>query len=270
LRQRAAAGILQAQPGVRALVDAPLLTMANQQLSALDAETGAIRFRRSIDIVTNAVSFVGNDGSANQAAYDVALRVGVADAALESQFLQQSYPEDPAESGASVFERAQREGRPVAVVSASDVGALRQAGLREPDIEWIRQNEEPAGRLVVTATGSGPAAWWSVGPDGTSVLRVSGGWGQGLTEHEAIILKIVAGSFCGLEVSHWAHHPSAARTWGAASCLALTTVGVTFAFVGIHGVALGLLFTIEILNVVGTAIAVDSERVHVIDLRGRK
>jgi len=268
LRQRAAAAILRAQPGVRVLIDTPLLTMANQRLSSVDPDAGGIRFSRSIDIVANDVNVVGQAGTSNQGVFEVALRLGVADCTLESRFLRQIHPEDAASSGADVFERAKVEGRPVAVVSPRDSAALRRAGLGESDIEWIRENEAPAGRLVVTTTAAGSAGWWSVGPDGASILRVSGGWGQASSEH--LMLNIVKGfgfAACGWEVRHAAHKPTSATGWGMASCLVLSTVSVTFLFVGVHGAAVYALLTVEIVNAIGTAIAGDNERVRVIDLR---
>ena len=268
LRQRAAAAILNARTGVRALVDAPLLTMANQRVAVVNAETGDIRVQRSIDIVSNGVSMIGPQGEATQATYEAALQLGVADSVLEAAFLQQAYPEHTAVSGAAVFEQARREGRPALVLSPKDADKLRQAGLGEPDVAWIRNNESQANRLVVATTTGGKAGWWSVAPDGTSLLRVSGGWGQGMTEHEfANLIKGIAMAYCGYEVSHWSHHPTAATSWGMASCVVLRTISLTFIFIGVHGAWVTLLLTVEILNVVGTAIAADGERTRLIDLR---
>jgi hypothetical protein len=270
LRQRAAAGILREQAGVRSLVDAPLLTMANLRVSDVNADSATIRLQRSIDIVANAVRYVGPDGNASQDTFDAALRQGVADSTLEAQFLPATYPEDATGSGAAVFERAGLERRPVFVAGPQEADTLRRAGLGDRDVQWIGENEDPSYRVVVTTTVDGAAGWWSVGPDGTTILRVSGGWGQAHAEHDAMVtgLKIVSFAHCGWELHHGSHHPSTATGWGMFSCVALAGVSGFFMMAGIHSAAaITGLFTVEILNVVGTAIMADRERVHVIDLR---
>jgi hypothetical protein len=269
LRQRATAGILRAQPGLRALVDAPLVTLAHEQLAGSDPQ-GGLRLQSSVDIMANAIRFLDRGGAASQATFDAAVRQGVMDCTLETSFVQDVRPGSAALSGAVTFQAAAAEHRPIVVAAPQDREALQRAGLGEADQAWIGAAENPYTRLVATSAPNGSAAWWSVAEDGTTVLRVSGGWGQGMTEHQFMnLLKSIAGADCLLrEVTHAKHHPgSTAAVWGAASCLVLTTASVTMMLMHIHGVVCTLLLGVEILNVVGTAIAADGERVHTIVVR---
>lgn len=129
-----------------------------------------------------------------------ALDQGVADCTLERQILQDSFSGVAATSGAIVFERARLEGRQPVLTRPKEEAALRAAGLDDADVEWIGANEAAQSWLLVAKAQQGPAAWWSVSPDGTAVLRVSGGQGQALTEDDLLVgLKGFALGVCAAE-----------------------------------------------------------------------
>jgi hypothetical protein len=210
LRQSATSGILARQPGLRAFVDEPLLTISSHRLSALRPDEGRILAGRTIDIVENGIRFVAKDDRSHAAVFDAALTQGAADCTLEQRILQEAFPESTAESGATVMQRAQLERRPMVLADARDAARLRSAGLVEADVAWIGANESPRSRLLVAKAAQGPAAWWSVRPDGTAVLRVSGGQGQGHAEHAVdinlVALKILATLVCGVEIAGAVSH----------------------------------------------------------------
>ena len=226
LRQHATAGILSGQPGLRALVDMPMLTIAGHRISALRPDEGRIVAERTIDIVENAIRFVTKDPE-SQAPFGAALGQGVADCTLEQRLLEDAFPELAASAGSTVFERARLEGREAVLTRAQDAGALRAAGLAETDVEWIGANESAQARVLVAKAAEGPAAWWSVRPDGTAVLRVSGGQGQAEVEHgtdvNLVALKVLAALVCGVEVVDAAHQkPSEMGGFTIAWCIAAT------------------------------------------------
>lgn len=206
LRQRATAAVLAELPAVTGFIDEPLLTIAGHRLLALREAEGLISAERTIDIVSNAVRFVGRDRSSRPAAFDAALQQGAADATLEHRFLAETFPESTVSSGVTVLQQSQHEQRPVVAVAASEPDKLRRAGLPETDVDWIRANEPADARLLVATAAAPPAAWWSVRPDGTSVLRVSGGRGQGTIEHQTdvmlVALKVQFGLICSYESVH--------------------------------------------------------------------
>jgi transglutaminase-like putative cysteine protease len=199
LRQDATRGILAARQGLKAFIDEPLLTVSGHRLSALRPNDGRIVAERTIDIVENAVRFVAKDPQ-SQAPFEAALGQGVADCTFEQHLLQDAFPEVAATSGSTVFERARLEGRQPVLARPQDAAALRAAGLEDADVEWIGANEGAQSRLLIAKAQQGPAAWWSVRPDGTAVLRVSGGKGQALTEHAVLTyLKILGFLLCAVE-----------------------------------------------------------------------
>jgi hypothetical protein len=199
LRQDATRGILAAQQDLKAFIDGPLLTISGHRLSTLSPDEGRVVVERTIDIVENAVRFVAKDPRST-APFEAALGQGVADCTLEQHLLQDAFPEVAAISGSTVFERARLEGRQPLLARPQDAAALRAAGLDDADIEWISANEGPQSRLLVAKAQQGPAAWWSVRPDGTAVLRVSGGQGQALTEEAMLTyLKILGFLLCAVE-----------------------------------------------------------------------
>jgi transglutaminase-like putative cysteine protease len=210
LRQSATGAILARQSGLKAFVDAPMLTIAGHKLSALRPDEGRILAERTIDIVENGVRFVATDDRSEAAVFDAALTQGAADCTLEQRLLQDAFPDSTAESGATIMQRVQLERRPILLAGARDADKLRSAGLAETDIEWIGANESPRARLLVAKASQGPAAWWSVQPDGTAVLRVSGGQGQAHAEHEIdvnlVALKILAALVCGVEIAGAVSH----------------------------------------------------------------
>ena len=199
LRQSAAEKILAGQPGLRAFVDSPMITIAGHRLSELRPDEGRIVAERSIDIVENAARFAAKDPRSTSA-WEAALAQGVADCTLERFLLQEMFPDSKATSGSTIFERARLEGRQPLLTVARDAAALKVAGLAAADVEWIGANESPQARLLVAKAAQGPAAWWSVQPNGSAVLRVSGGQGQALSEHGMqIVLKILGFLVCVVE-----------------------------------------------------------------------
>jgi hypothetical protein len=177
LRQNSIARVLSKRGDIKALIDGPMLTISGHRLSGLRSQEGRIATQRTVDIVENAVRYIGKDAKAHVATFDVALGQGGADCILEERMLEEAFPETRTESGGVVLQRAQLEGRQVVLATSHETSSLRAAGLTDNDIDWIRANEPSSARLLVAATSSGQAAWWSVRPDGNSVLRVSGGQG---------------------------------------------------------------------------------------------
>jgi hypothetical protein len=207
---------------------------------------------RTIDIVENAARFVTRD-SRSQAPFQAALGQGVADCTLEQRLLQEAFPESAAISGSAVFERAKLEGRQPLLTRAQDADALRAAGLAETDVEWIGASESPQAHLVVAKAAQGPAAWWSVRPDGTAVLRVSGGQGQGLTEHQTlVVLKILAFLICGVEIYGATHHwKEAVAKMSTVWCIAATVTSGGMFLLHAH-MASWVMLAAEALVMVGT------------------
>jgi transglutaminase-like putative cysteine protease len=259
LRQSATAGILGGQAGLHALVDQPLLTIAGHRLAALRPEEPRLVTERTVDIVENAVRFVAAGEGQPSAAFDAAVRQGVADCTLEHRVLQEAFPDTRAESGATILQRAQREGRPVGLAGPREPDKLRSAGLAESDVEWIRAYEPPDARLAVATDSTGAAAWWSVRPDGNAVLRVSGGQGQAHAEHEEVVfintLKILFSFTCGLEVAKSSMHgPSSMAGWKVAFCAAAGGTSLGFVMGGIPHVWSFVLIGLEISEMIGSGI----------------
>ncbi len=258
LRQHATATILAALPDVRAFIDEPLLTIAGHRLLALREADGRIVAERTIDIVRNAVRFVGKDRSSRPAAFDAALQQGAADATLEHRFLAETFPESTVSSGVTVLQESQRERRPIVAVGARDSQKLTRAGLSETDVEWIRANEPADARLLVATAAAPPATWWSVRPDGTAVLRVSGGRGQGMVEHQTdvtlIALKVQFGLICGYEMIHAGQGvPSTEKGWKLAFCTVATGASLGFVMAHAH-VASWILVAIETVEFASTGL----------------
>ncbi|HEX7484645.1 MAG TPA: transglutaminase domain-containing protein, partial [Vicinamibacterales bacterium] len=197
-RQIATAGILAKQSDIKALIDKPMLTISTHRLAALRPDEGRVETQRTIDIVENSARYVAEAAKFQPAAFDAALRQGVADCVLEQTFLEE-FTQTEAESGANLFRRAQLERRPILLTTSLDTAGLQAAGVTSADVEWIRSNESAAARLVVALTSDGRAAWWSVQPDGNAVLRVSGGRGQSATEKAELTLHSVLLYLCGWE-----------------------------------------------------------------------
>ena len=192
--------------------------------------------------------FVAKDSKFQPAAYDAAVRHGVADCTLEARFMQETAGREAVVSGTSILQRAKLQNRPTVVAGPKDAEKLRQAGLDEADIAWIGANELPASRLIVAKPDDGPAAWWSVRADGNCILRTSGGRGSGDTDYALLIMKVAGWGLCVLDMRHAAHEPSNASGWGLVSCLVLSGVSGGFMMAGIHGTAGWLLVFFEMAN----------------------
>lgn len=258
LRQHATAAILAALPDVRAFVGEPLLTIAGHRLLALRESEGRIDAERTIDIVENAVRFVGKNRSSGAAAIDAALQQGAADATLEHRFLAETFPESAVSSGVTVLQESQRQRRPIVAAGARDSQTLTRAGLSETDVEWIRANEPADARLLIAAAAAPPAAWWSVRPDGTAVLRVSGGRGQGMVEHQTdvmlVSLKVQFGLICGYESIHALTGEGTAKDkWKFAFCTLANAASVGFLAAHAH-VASWILVAIETVEFASTGL----------------
>jgi hypothetical protein len=247
LRQSATSAILARQTGLRAFVDVPLLTISGHKLSALRTDEGRIVAARTIDIVDNAVRFVATDAQSQAAAFDAALAQGAADCTLEQQILQEAFPDSAASSGATIMQRAQLERREVVSAGPGDVDKLKAAGLVDADVQWIGANEPPQARLLVGKAAEGPAAWWSVRPAGTAVLRVSGGQGQSMVEkaleEPMVALKILAGLVCAVEIAEAVSHGGggALGIFTIVWCIAATTGSAVMFFGGFHAASAVLL-----------------------------
>ena len=182
LRETATAHELARQKSVRALVDEPMLTISGRRLAGTRDHEGQFTAERFVDIVDNGIRYVAGDNAPEQSAYDAALRQGVADCTIEYQLSRVLFPNATNWSGATIFEQALKEQRPVLLANAQDIDNLRSVGVPEADIEWIHDNEPPSSRLVVATTAGGSDAWWSISPDGTAILRSSGGKGSDFAE----------------------------------------------------------------------------------------
>ena len=259
LRQGATAGILRGQAGLHALVDQPLLTIASHRLAALRPQEQRLVAERTVDIVENAVRFVAASGAPPTAAFDAAVRQGVADCTLEYRLLQEAFPDARAESGATILQRARTEQRPVRFAGSREADKLRGSGLAEADVEWVRAYEPPDARLAIATDSTGAAAWWSVRPDGVAVLRVSGGQGQGHTEHEEVVfintLKILFSFTCALEVAKTASHGASSMAgWKVFFCAAAGGTSLGFVLSGIPHVYSFCLIGLEISEMIGSGI----------------
>ncbi len=199
-RQMTLAQDLGKEQGIRPLIDRPLLTISTHSLQALLANEGRFVTSRTIDIVENAIRYVASDPTRQTSAFQAALRQGVADCVIEGTMLEGQMGAS-AGTGEAIFRRAQLEGRSVVVTTVTDTTALQAAGMTASDRDWIRTHESPSARLVVAQASDGRSAWWSVQPDGNTVLRVSGGGGQAHTEHGVIeMVHVVMTLVCGYEI----------------------------------------------------------------------
>jgi hypothetical protein len=200
LRQKAAASILAAHGGVRAFIDAPMLTITGHHLTGIDSTQSVIAAGRSFDIVENGVRYVPTSDSAASTAFDAALRQGVADCTLEDRILTENYPRAVAKSAMTILHQAELENRSVLLAKTQDIDALRSTGVTETDINWIHDNEPPDSRLVVATTTNGLDVWWSVQPTGATILRTNGGRGQAQVEYIAQLVDAVMMELCAFEV----------------------------------------------------------------------
>lgn len=226
LRQSATAGILAKENGVRALIDEPMLTIFARGLTGIHPEEGKILGGREIDIVENGVRFVAKDDQAQAAAFDAALRQSVADSTLEDRLLRDSFPNDATTSGTSIVEQSRVDKRPVLLAHALDSDKLKSAGVSKPDVEWINENESPTAQLVVATTSAGSAAWWSVGPDGSAVLRTNGGRGDSIAEYVLITTEMGLAGLCAWEAGTYFAQRSVG---GSGACLQNTVIACALA-----------------------------------------
>jgi hypothetical protein len=186
LRESAAAGILAGNQGVRAFIDEPMLTILGHRPSELSVADGRIGREMHLDIVENSIRYVPREDKAESAAFEAALRQGVADCVLEDQYLRELAPDADNRSGTAILEQAQANARLPILASARDTVKLSASNLPEPDVAWIHENEAPASVLLIATTPTGSGAWWSIRPDGNAVLRARGGEGMatsGLSPH---------------------------------------------------------------------------------------
>jgi hypothetical protein len=200
LRETAVARILANRNGVRGFIEQPMLTIASHQLAGINDSAARITGSRRFDIVDNGIRYVPIGDKAGAAAFDAALRQGVADCTLEDRILRETFPRTITTSGMTTVEQADLEKRPVLLAKTQDIDALRSTGVTEADIEWIYDNELPDSRLVVATTASGSDAWWSVRPNGTTVLRTNGGGGQAQVEYIVPLVDVVMVELCAFEV----------------------------------------------------------------------
>jgi hypothetical protein len=182
LRESAAARNLAETQGIRAFVDAPMLTIMAQRLTGLRVAEGQITREMSIDIVENSVRYVPRDDTSQQSAFAAALRQGVADCVLESQYLVQLAPGADNRSGTAILEQAVARPQSVILAGAQDSSKISNTGLPQADVAWIQENESPESVLLIATVADGSGAWWSIGPDGNAILRARGGEGQAGTE----------------------------------------------------------------------------------------
>jgi transglutaminase-like putative cysteine protease len=245
LRETAVARILAARSGVRAFIEAPLLTIAAHQVASIDDKQAAITVERSFDIVENGVRYVPLNDAAAPTAFEAALSQGVADCTLEDRFLRETFPRSASKSGMTILEQANLEKRPVLLAKTQDIDALRSSGVTEADIEWIHDNELPDSRLVVATTASGSDAWWSVRPNGMAVLRTNGGRGQGKVELAITTWKVGMALLCVSEIGlaiaekHTFGEVENGTAVGVVLCVAGTALGFsTHALASSHSEAL--------------------------------
>jgi hypothetical protein len=231
LRQTAVAKILATRNGVRAFIDEPMLTIAGHQLARIDEHEGQITASRSFDIVENGIRYVPSVDTAAAAAFDAALRQGVADCTLEDRILRENFPRQATRSGMTIIEQAKLEKRPVLLAKTQDIDALRSTGVTEADINWIHDNESADSRLVVATTASGSDAWWSVRPNGTAILRTNGGGGQSTLEYLTLVADAELIFLCSVEVGEaigekiFRGHVGDHALFKAVSCVFITGMG---------------------------------------------
>lgn len=212
LRQRAAAGILADKQGVRSLVDEPMLTILGQRVTELRVAEGQVAHEMHVDIVENSIRYVSRDDGSQPSAFDAALRQGVADCVLESEYLRELVPGADDRSATAILKQAQVEPRPAILARAQDSMRISGSGLPETDVAWIQANEPKESVLLIATTADGSGAWWSIRPDGNAILRARGGEGQAgvetaTMEHEEggvtflYLLKFSAAVLCTVEAS---------------------------------------------------------------------
>jgi hypothetical protein len=208
MREAEIARELAGGSGIKALIDRPLLTIASHRVIKADPVKGEIVTKRALDIVENGIRYVTPAGRPPKVAFDAALRQAVGDSVLEQRIVEAGASTAAAESGANFFRKAELEHRPIVWAAAADTQTLRNAGVGDDDIAWIRSNEPASAHLLVTSTAEGEVAWWSVRQDGNGILRVRGGHGQA-SEEEMLVTEIVDIAMlavCGFEVGKAVGH----------------------------------------------------------------
>lgn len=239
LRQVAAAGILTGKDGIKAFIDEPLLMISGYMLGSIREAEGLLTAERSIDIVENAVRYVPRNDASQSAAYEAALRQSVADSAIEDRFLRVAFPGFDTQSGTAIFNRGVTTERPALLARVQDIDAMRSAGVTEPDIEWIYDNEHSADRLLIASTGDGFDAWWSIRPDGNAILRANGGRGNAMVEYAINTAKIGFAAWCLFEFGS-ADRNARERSGGVWSDSDATNVAVCLIATGAAGAFYGL------------------------------
>ena len=259
LRQSAAAGILARHADVRALVDEPMLIISGHGLTGIFEQEGQVKGERFIDVIENSIRYVPGNGASPSAAFDAALRQGVADSTIEDSFLRQTQPGTAAESAITIFQQARLEGRQVLLATPRDSDKLRSAGMPETDIDWIHANEAPTTQLALATTADGRDAWWSIRPDGNAILRARGGRGQAMVEHHVdraqIAGKVLAFLVCGAETALEFHEgPSGWAGEKLVFCMLAAGVSGGALIAGAHTVSWYVL-AVEAVEFLGAGIA---------------
>lgn len=239
LRQIATTGILKGNDSVAAFIDEPMLLISGYMIGSIREEEGLITAERSIDIVENAVRYVPRNDAGQAAAYEAALRQSAADASIEDRFLRVAFPGFDTQSGTTIFNRGLAGGRSALLARVQDIDAMRSAGVTESDIEWIYDNEHFAERLLISTTGDGFDAWWSVRPDGNAILRANGGQGSGMTEYVINSAKVGFATVCLIEFGS-ADRNARQRSGGVWSESDATNVAVCLIATGAAGAFYGL------------------------------
>lgn len=239
LRQVAAAGILADKDGIQAFIDEPLLMISGYMLGSMQEAEGLITAERGIDIVENAIRYVPRNDASQSAAYEAALRQSAADSAIEDRFLRVAFPGFDTQSGTVIFNRGVTAERPALLARVQDIDAMRSAGVTEPDIEWIYDNEHSADRLLISTTGDGLDAWWSIRPDGNAILRANGGRGSAMVEYAINTVKVGFAAWCLIEFGS-ADQTARDRSGGIWSESDATNVAVCLIATGAAGAFYGL------------------------------
>lgn len=190
-RQQHMADQWRATEGVALLWDQQQLVIAEHRLCT-DGESRACA-TLTIDVVSNAVSFVPREAEAERLAAESTLRQGVFDTVAEALLLERDATAR-VRSPIRHFQWAAVLDQPVMIV-APDASALEGAALSARDRAWIERYEPVERRIVALEATGGEAmsdtGWWSLDPRTGLVLgRGEGGRGQAATEYQTTSQRV--------------------------------------------------------------------------------
>ena len=183
---------LESQFSVAAYFDVPRITMFSSQFVTANNQS-SISF--GFDLVKDSLQAIASPGQNLRAALGFAGARGLFDSFLEDQALP-VLPGGQNLSAAAVIQESMQQGIPMAVISASNISALRGFEVPPDALARITKDVESGLTLIVPTealiiNGSQTTAWFNVDPTTGEVIAQSEDGGDlGLVEYGAVLRSI--------------------------------------------------------------------------------